>query len=258
MFNQKLLILEIFVILIMSPIAFGQTDICIPQFVDGIVGPLQYRTMVVLQNQEQNQAQVQLQFYDNNGAPMQQFMMHRRGMHGGQSPASNGQFTPDPIGPGGAMGYRSGGEGGFQVGFVQIQSQSRIQAHTRAQLFDLSGNLLSETNIIPGPQFHNGSFYADRADGAGIGLALTNISGNQTTICTLEIFADDGTLLDTTQITLGPHSQIAQFLFQIFPDILTDDVGYVRISCDNPICALALHLRGFGMTQIPVVVEDIN
>jgi len=259
MFNPKLQVLKILVILIMSPVAFGQTDICIPQFLDGVAGPFRYRTTLVMQNQEQNQAQVQLQFYDNNGAPMQQFMMNRRGMHGGQSPVGpNGQFSPDPIQSQGAVGYRSGGEGGFQAGFVQIQSQSRIQSHARLQLFDSSGSLLSETNIIPGPQFRNGSFYADRADGAMIGLAFTNTSVDQTATCTLEIYADDGTLLNTTQIVLGPRSQTAQFLSQIFPNVLTNDAGYVRISCNNPICALALHLRGLGMTQIPVAVEDVG
>jgi len=257
MLNQKLTMLGIFIILIMGSKAFAQTDVCIPQFLDGVAGPFQWRTMVVLQNQDQNQAQVQMQFYNNNGVSMQQFTMNRRGGQGGQGPVGpNGQFNPEPIRERAAVGFRSGGEGGLQSGFVQIQSQSRIQAHTRLQIFDFTGNLISETNITPGPQFRNGSFYADRSDGAGIGLALTNPLQAQTTICTLEIFADDGTLLGATEITLGPRSQTAQFLFQLFPDILEDDVEYVRISCDNLICALALHLRGLSMTQIPVVVED--
>lgn len=257
MLNRNLTVLGIFVILAMGTAAFAQTDVCIPQFLDGDAGPFQWRTMLVLHNQDKIQAQVQLQFYNNNGAPMQQITMNRQGRQGGQGPVGpNGQFNPEPIRERAAVGFRSQGKGGLQSGFVQIQSQNRIQAHSRVQLYDFTGSLISETNIIPGPQFRNGSFYADRSDGAEIGLALTNPSAAQSSICTLEIFADDGTLLDATEITLGPRSQTAQFLFEIFPDVFADDVGYVRISCDNPICSLALRLCGLNMTQIPVVVED--
>ena len=70
MMNQKLTVLGIFVILAIGTTAFAQTDLCIPQFLDGVAGPFQWRTMVVLQNQDQNQAQVQMQFYNNNGAPL--------------------------------------------------------------------------------------------------------------------------------------------------------------------------------------------
>lgn len=54
---------------------------------------------------------------------------------------------------------------------------------------------------------------------------------------------------------MGPHAQTARFMRELFPGILTDGVGFVRVTCDNPICPLALHLRGLAMTQIPVVSE---
>jgi hypothetical protein len=255
---RKWIPLGIFFLLFPTAAVFAQTELCVPQFLDGIVGPFQYRTTLVIQNQEQNQATVQFQFYDNNGMPMQQFMMNRRNGPGGHGPVgSNGQFNPDPIQSRAAVGYRSAGEGGLQTGFVMIRAQDRIQAHAQIQLYDFLGTILSETNIVPGAQFRQGSFYADRSDGAGIGLALTNPAEFQTAVVTLEIMAeDDVTVLGTAQVTLGPHAQIAQYIFQLFPNILTDDIGYIRITSSNPICALALHLRGFSMNQIPVVIED--
>ncbi len=236
----------------------AQTQICVPQFLDGNAGPFQWRTTLVLQNQDQVQAQVRLNFYDNNGAPLHQFAMRRRGGSGSQGQVGpNGQFDPEPIRARSAVGYQSGGQGALQAGYIMIQSQNRIQVHSRLQLFDSAGNLMSETIAVPEQPFRHAGFYADRADGAGIGLALTNPSTSQTAICTLEIIDSDGiTVLGTTQITLGPHSQTARFLFELFPDILTDEVGFVRITCSDPVCALVLHLHGLVMAQIPIVIED--
>jgi hypothetical protein len=254
---QKKILMALLTCAFLGGSAYSQTDVCIPQFLNGAAGPFQWKTMLVLQNQEQNQAQVQVQFFNNNGMPLQQLTMSRRGRQGGQGPVnSNGQFNPQPIRARTAVAYRSEGDGGFQSGFAKIQSQSRIRTHARLQLHDSTGNVISETNIVPGPQFRSGSFFADRSDGAGIGLALANPSSSQSATCTLEIFNEDGVSLGMTQITVGPHSQIAQFLFQAFPNVLEDDVALIEISCDSPVCALALHLRGLSMTQIPIVVED--
>ncbi len=241
-----------------SATVLAQTQLCIPQFLDGNAGPFQWRTTLVLQNQDQVQAQVRLNFYDNNGAPIHQFEMRRRGGPGSQGQVvPSGQFDTEPIRARSAVGYQSGGQGALQAGYVMIQSQNRIQAHSRLQLFDSEGNLVSEAIVVPGQPFRHSFFFADRADGAGIGLALTNPSTSQGAICTLEIIGPDGiTVLGTTQITLGPHSQTARFLFELFPDILTDEVGFVRITCSEPVCALALHLHGLVMAQIPIVIED--
>lgn len=239
-------------------ISMAQTQVCVPQFVDGDAAGFQFRTTLVLHNQDQNQAQVQLSFYDEKGVPFSQMAMTRRGGSGsGSQVGPGGQFNPEPIRARFAVAYQSGGQGPLQVGHVMIQSQNRIQVESRFQLHDEIGNLLSEAIVVPGQQFHQGSFYADRSDGAGIGLALTNPSATQTTICTVEIIDSDGnSVLGTTQITLGPHSQTARYLFELFPEILEDDVGFVRITCSEPVCALALHLRGLVMAQIPVVIED--
>lgn len=255
---RKWMSLGIIFLLFQTAAAFAQSELCIPQFLDGVAGPFQYRTTLVIQNQDQTQAMVQFQFYNNDGLPMQQFMMNRRSGPGGQGPVgSNGQFNPDPVQNRAAVGFRSSGESGLQSGFVMIRSANRIRAHAQLQLFDYAGNILSETNVVPGAPFRQGSFYADRSDGAGIGLALTNPADYQAAIVTLEIMAEDEiTVLGSAQVTLEPHAQIAQYLFQLFPNILTDDIGYVRITSSNPICALALHLRGFSMTQIPVIIED--
>lgn len=248
----------ILMIVVSAPPALAQTEICVPQFLNGASGGFTWRTMLVFENREQTQAQVQLRLFNNNGTPLQQLMMMRRGKPGQGGPVGpNGQFSPEPLRARTAAGYCSTGEGGFQAGSVMVQSQSRIQVHARLQLHDPAGNVVSETAITPGPAFRKGWFFADRTEGVQCGLALVNPAEDRTTVCTAEILADDGvTLLGSTPITLGPHSQTAQYLFELFPQILTGDVSLIRITCTDPVCALSLYLRGLEFFQIPVVIED--
>ena len=41
----------------------------------------------------------------------------------------------------------------------------------------------------------------------------------------------------------------------MFPGLLTGDVGFVHVTCENPVCGVALQLRGLRMLQIPISVE---
>ena len=238
--------------------AIAQTAVCIPQFLNGTSQGYTWRTMLILQNREQTQAQVQLRFHDKNGAPLHQFMMRRRGQQGqwGQV-GPDGEFSPDPIRARAAVCYCSSGEGNLQAGSVRVRSQSRIHVHARLQLMDSGGQVISESSVVPGPAFRRGWFFADRTEGMDSGLALVNPAADRTTFCTAEVFADNGTvLLGTAPITLGPHSQTARYLFELFPQILAGDVSLIRISCTDPVCALSLYLRGLDFYQIPVVIED--
>jgi len=145
------------------------------------------------------------------------------------------------------------------VGSVMVQSQSRIQVQARLQIMDQNGYLLAETNIGPGPQFRIGHFYAEKPEDAAIGLALNNPSADKTVTCTIEVVAEDATVLGITTVTLGPHSQIARFLFELFSQLLTDEGIYkVYVTCPDMVCALALYFHGFEMFEIPVFVVDPN
>ena len=239
--------------------ALAQTTVCVPQFLNGSLGAYQWRTTLILQNQEQIQAQIQLHFRDSNGAPIQQLRMTRAYGQGPQYGVGlNGEWSPDPIRARSMIALRSTGEGGLQAGYVMVQSQQRIQVQARLQVFDANGTLVSETGAIPGPQFRQGTFYAGRSQGALIGLALINPSTDRTVACTVEVVSEEGEVLGTTIVALGAHAQIASYLFELFPQLLTDEGTFVRITCVDPVCALVLHLNGLEMFQIPVVVVDPN
>lgn len=238
--------------------ALAQNEICIPQFVDGVVGPFRWQTTLVLHNQDRTPAQMQLHFYNNNGQPMAGMTMRGNGGRGPHNQLGpGGQFGPNPVNPGAMVGYRSNGQGPVQAGSVLIQSPNRIQAHAMLHLMDASGNTVSEAGVTPQPPFRAGSFYMDHSGGADVGGSFSNPSPAQPVNCTLEIFGEDGiTPLGTAQLSMGPRTQTARLMREIFPGILTDGIGFIRVTCDNPICPLALHLRGFAMTQIPIIVEQ--
>ncbi len=239
-------------------LAQDQTQICVPQFVDGALGPYRWQTSLILQNQDQTQAQARLHFLDNNGQPLSGILLRERLGQGQQMGAgSGGQLETVPINGRTMRSYRSESMGPLQAGYVLIESQNRIQAHAMLHLYDAQGNLVSETGIIPGPQFRSGGFLADQTDGKGLGLALLNPSAEQAAMCSLELYEEDGeTPLGTVDVELAPRAQIARILLELFPELLTGEVGFVRVSCDSPVCALALQLRGLQMLQIPVFVEN--
>jgi hypothetical protein len=146
------LAMMVFSFVLLVPVAASaQTQICIPQFVDGVSGPYRWQTTVVLQNHEPIMAQVRLQFFDGSGQPST-FMMHRRGAPGQFQFGRNSPFSPAPINARAMIGYRSGGTGPLQAGFCIIDSSARIQAHVMLHLYDQSGRLLSETGMMPAGQ----------------------------------------------------------------------------------------------------------
>jgi len=239
-------------------VAQDQERICIPQFVDGTAGPFRWHTTLMIHNSEQTQTQARLRFFDNDGQPMEGLQLRER-MGQGQSAqgGAGGLFETRPLGEGATRSYRSQGEGQFQAGYCLIESDVPLQVHARLQLYGTEGTLIGESGIIPTPQFRAGGFFADRTEGREVGFALMNSAQQGTAACTMEVWEEDGTEpLGTYDLELGPHSQTARYLKELFPDVLADGSGFVRISCDRPVCALALHLHGFQMLQIPVYIDE--
>lgn len=259
---MKSLIISLMTLMMCSAflIAQDQERVCIPQFLDGTAGPYRWNTTLMIHNQEQLQTQAQLRFFDTEGTPMEGLQLRERmgkGQHAQGGPG--GQFETRPLGQGATRSYRSGGEGPFQAGYCLIESDRPLQVHSRLQLYGSDGTLIAETGIIPTPQFRSGGFFVDRTENREIGFALMNSAQQGGANCTLEIYEEDGTEpLETYELELGPHSQIARYLKEFFPEILADGSGFVKINCDAPVCALALHLHGFQMLQIPVFVNDVE
>ncbi len=243
---------------VFSQTLLAQTNICVPQFVDGVSAGLRWQTTLVLHNQLMTPAQLMLQLYNTTGQPLSGMMMNRPGTGGMQFQfGPNGQFNPNPINARSMLSYRSPGVGPFQNGFLEVQSQDRIQAHLMMHVYDSSGNLLSETGIVPHAPLRIGNFWTNPSGSARFGLALANSSGTTPATVTLEFLAEDGvTPIGTATFQLGPRAQIARFVDEWLTNFVPGTAGFVRITATSPICGLALQFRGLMMTQIPILIEN--
>lgn len=246
------------ILLVFSRPLLAQTDICMPQFVDGTAAGLRWQTTLILHNQTTVRAQVMLQLHSPAGQPLSGLMMNRLGPGGMRSQfGPNGQFNPGPINARSMLAYRSAGMGPLQTGFLQIRSQDRIQAHLMLHVFDSGGNLASDTAIIPHTPLRIGNLWMEPFGGSRFGMALANPSDTTPATVTLEFFAEDGTIaLATATLQLGIRMQITRFVDEWLADIPPGTVGFVRITATSPICGMALQLRGLAMTQVPILIEN--
>lgn len=244
-----------FLLLLALPAA-AQTDICIPQFVDGMSDGLLWRTTLIVRNQEQTQSQLQIHIRQADGDGMQLRMRQRRGEQAQQHNIEDGSFSPDAIRERATVAYRSEGDGPLQTGYALVQSQTRIQARAQLQLHDGNGHLLSEVSLVPAAQFQSGTLHVDHTENGQVGLAFVNASDTTTATVTLELFSPDGVSLGTTTFDLGPRAHIARFVSEWLSGLLTDDVGYLAISSSSPVCGVGVIFREMTMTQAQLFVDE--
>lgn len=240
--------------------AFGQENqVCIPRFAAGIAGDMQWRTTLVLRNQDMTQTNMQLRLFQDDGTQFSGIMLRTRMGQGPQlPPGPGGFFQAGPFGAGEMQTFRTElGNGPLQAGYAVIESANRIQAFARMQLYDISGSLISEADLLPSTPFSSGTFLVDRTEGQTEALAVTNLSA-ATANCTLELFQEEETIpLDTFSFILAPGQQIAHYLSELFPGLIANGYGYARMNCDVPVCATALQFRNnFQMLQIPIFADD--
>jgi hypothetical protein len=249
----------IYFIVIFAAIPLGaraqtSTSICVPQFVDGTSGGLRWQTTLFIANQEMTQTQARLQFYRNDGQPLQMMVNERERLRRRIQAGADGQAGV-ALSAQTASSFRSMGLGPLQAGSTLIDAPARIQVHAAIQVRDAEGNLLEETGVVPHPQFRAAYIFIDQSDNAAVGIAVAN-PADQPVSATFEFIAEDGvTVLGALQVTLGPHAQIARFVREMFPDF-PEGIGFVRVVTSAPVCGLALRLIGLDLSQVPLFVNQ--
>ncbi len=233
-----------------------QSEICVPQFVDGVIDSFQWRTTLTLRNQDQTQSQVQIRIRDMDGDPLGLRIRRRTMQQVEAHDVMGGLFSPDPIRARATVAYRSEGDAPLGVGYAVVQSQERVQARVMLQLHDGEGRLWAETTYVPQPLFRNGTLHVDHTENGSIGLAFANPSDTTPATITLELYSEDGVLLGTTDVVLGPESHIARFVHEWLAGLLVDDAGYLSISSTSPVCGIGLMFREMTMTEAPLFVDQ--
>jgi hypothetical protein len=257
-------------------LAQSQNRVNLGYFANGLVGGYRVQTALVVQNQETTEATLQLRFLHMNGAPMEGLDIRGRAQKGRQHRAGqNGEIQGLSIPPGAYRSFESNGEGLLEIGSCSVESPDRIRAYSRVRLFDAEGRLVSEVNILPSGNFRGAGFFMGDMDPAEVGISLTNTDAVSTAICLLQLYetvegaGNDIPLLDGdgVTLTLGGDTQTTKMLKELFEDQYaqtlrdyladpeTGDV-YAIVTCDNPVCAVVLHLNGLEYLGIPINPEN--
>jgi len=241
----------------LSAKAQDQNELCIPQFVAGTSEDgSRWETTLMFVNQQEADVTSQWSFFNATGQPVGYTVREQLGLGDETTIDATGQFAPTPFTAGAGRSFRFSSEEALQPGFVVITSSAPLTAHGRLHLLDAEGNLVNETTFTPGANFQSGTFFVDTTDDRLTGLAITNTSQTATATCTMQLFREgepDQVGEDVT-VTLAPLNQNSQMLQEAFTaaGFLEDEAGYVVINCDQPVCALAMEMRGMNISQIPI------
>jgi hypothetical protein len=237
-----------------------EIEVCIPQFVTGTGDDdFRWETTLMIFNQEEADVTSQWNFFGATGQPFGSTFRERLGRGEPTEIGAAGEFSPTPFLGRAGRTFRFSNEDDLQPGFLVMRSTGRLQTQVRLHLFDADGELVNETTIIPHPAFRTGAFFIDATEGQATGLALTNAHETQENTCRLQLFQEgEEGVVATATIELDARSQNSQLLNEIFDEeFLEDESGFVLIDCDEPVCALALQLRGVQNRQIPIVTDAI-
>jgi hypothetical protein len=257
---KKLLVIGLAIVLqamVVSAQNNQETEICLPQFVHGTFeDDFRWESSIFFFNLGDQELTPEFTFRTGEGEVWEGGLTTRLGRGDEFQIGEGGVFSPEQPFAGRAGGtFRTVGEEQFRTGFVTVRAPGQFGVMTRAHLFDAQGNLIAETSIIPQPAFRTGAFVIDTFEGQRTGLALANTHEAEAT-CTLTFFREgEADAVGEVQLdVLGGGMQTARMLDEMFPELFADDAGFVLIDCDQPVCALAMNLRGLDTRQIPIFV----
>ena len=112
----------------------------------------------------------------------------------------------------------------------------------------LSSPLVTLTDIV---------LNVDPQTGSNTGIAIVNPSTALATV-TLTVNNQQGAVIATRVITIGPHQQISDFATELFPgdpNFITGFTGLLFISSDVPVGVVGLAFSGGTFTALPVATQ---
>ena len=273
---KKIAPLLLLLSLLSADFAFGQVfqypvAVGFPQIaVGGDSGGDNYVTLLQIVNNNSAATTAHLTVYSNDGSPLPVLLDE-----GG--PQSTWDIT-QPAGQAGQLRITLNGP--VTPGWMAI-SYSPSQALTTVVIqYRTGGTLRSEVGVQPAIAFgdfstdvedyvQSADVAAETDDGGGgsvinVGLAVANPAPAAASFLVRLWDPDAGTLLSSKALSLPAHGHVAQFLAELFPNILT--IGRMRVklsldSCSNASCAAiggtcclatVLRLNGDQFTTVPV------
>jgi hypothetical protein len=233
--NRLLIIVGI--ILVSAGASFAQQTVYFPQIANGMEnGTLtHWHTTIFIDNQGTGTASGTISLVNSDGTPMLALFVDENG----NGAAHNGQITFQ-LGPGQNHKYTSTATNPLQVGYGVMTANAPVAANLIFSYYSNAGPefLVAEAGL-PGtlPMMRQGIF-SDTQDGFNPGVAVVNPTASAQSI-TFQLVNNNGQVVMSTTLTLGPNQHFAKFLSELFPN-LPVMAGRLQFFGSGPLAAVAL------------------
>jgi YVTN family beta-propeller protein len=221
-----------------------------PQTVNGAAGGLTYRTTFILFNLGTQATSGTLELYDDDGRRLEVTLLDSDGRGLGTTATFNLSIPAQS-----AHRYITDGSGSLRVGWARVSSPQDLNGSSIFQVFDGTGNLISEAGVNNSPPLRSFTIFHDsKASNTATGLALANVSATQAANLTLRMFQLDGTTVGTKNLTIPPLGHLARFMTDstLFPETARTE-GFMTVVSTGDISAVTLRVDGIQLTTIPVI-----
>jgi hypothetical protein len=238
---MKRVVFSLIWILSATLIASAQTTFYYPHVVNGVQGPVTWKTTILLTNPASaGVVSGTISFTRDNsnnlnfaGSPMTLTLTDET-----NATATQSIFTFS-IPAGGTRKLVSSGAGQIVSGFATVNANSGTVSGTAIfSEFDGVGNLIGEAGVPSAPAVGRQAIFVDTVGGYQIGVAYANAGAGAANI-TLNLLNSSAVPVASTAQVIGPGNHNATFTFQMFPSA-PPMAGTMQIMSDSPLAAVAL------------------
>ena len=244
---MKRVFLTLVLIFASISIASAQTTFYYPHIVDGVQGPVAWKTTILLTNPASSGTTTGTITFTSDsatsgssdlssaGAP---FVLTLTDENGRSTTGSTFTFS---IPANGTHKLISSGNGQFGSGFAAVSTDAGTVGGTAIfSEFDSSNNLIAEAGVPSASAVTRQAIFVDTINSYKIGVAYANPGSNSANI-TLTLLNSSAAKVVPTPVSqvLGPGNHTAAFTFQMFPKA-ADMAGTMQLTSDSPLAAVAL------------------
>jgi len=242
-------------LVVQSQRALAQTEILVPQVVDGkdpespAGTRFEFMTEFFVESQSDQRVEVRIVLTTNEGDPMERFI--KSAAPGGFILDNEITFNLEPHGATYATTVGVGALGAVQVGWAQINADGPIGLVTNLKYYEASGSggFLSSAGVIVDPPARAFSSVVRVVPGNSTGIAMLNSSQTEPASVHFLLRDHEGAEVGSTTVEIPAHGKIAQFLDEegLFPGTNLQ-IGSVLINSDVPLSLIIIHVEGKSWT----------
>ncbi len=213
----------------------------------GTGGGLTIQSSVIILNNSGANAEGTIFFYLNSGSPMS--------VETTMGTGSSFNFT---LLPGEELRLETLEQRATRTGWIEVLSNVQLAGSGTFSVFQ-GASFVSEVGIADSPSSTSTLLYVDTTDGKDTGFALCNPHSDRSLNYQIEVRRLNGTVVASTQGSLPPRGQTAQFVTGVNAG-LTNFQGVLVISSSDEFAVVTLRTRGLFFTSFPVAprVEDVS